>query len=115
MPTFYNPSAERFSIERIMDRVGKDIVIIRAGVTLPSQRALVVEVNTSAFSFTVNGGAGRSEHNNMAIVGYYNHPNKTNLDIKMGDRFLSDGLQYEVVFIHRLIDNRIEGRIRLTM
>jgi len=104
----------RFSIKRILSLVGEDIVIIRNGTALPSQRALVVEVNTSAFSFTVNGGAGRGEHNNMALVGYYGHPTETNLDVAVGDRFLSNNIQYEVIFLHRLIDNRVEARIRLT-
>jgi len=72
------------------------ITIVRASV---AQAAQTVRLETLASQRAVQGAGGVTHLIDGVVVGVRNHPVQDDTDIQAGDRFVADGLSFEVVAI----------------
>ena len=79
--------------QRINDKPS-DVTIKRGSTTLSSQ---TVRVEFGESLHESSGGAGTSSSRLVTVFGIQNHPTEDDTDIRRGDRFAIDGVQYSVV------------------
>lgn len=72
------------------------IVIRRAGSSLGAQ---TVRLETLASQRMVAGEGGVTHACDAHLQGYRNHPTVADTDVQAGDRFVADGVSYEVAIV----------------
>lgn len=72
------------------------IAVSRAGSTRPAQ---TVRLETLASQRQVQTDGGITHQIDAMALGYRNHPTIADTDLQPGDRFVADGVAYEVVIV----------------
>lgn len=79
---------------RIQDKPSS-ITLVRNATSLAAQTVRLEYDNTSRE--TAEGGAGKSSQRNLIVFGVQGHTVIADTDIKRGDRFAVNGVQYTVI------------------
>jgi hypothetical protein len=88
------------------------ITIIRAGVEQDAQNVRI-EASLGASPQGVGGDNVGATDRTMYVIGYKNHATITDTDIQRGDRFLYDGIMYEVDSLVPNFDDRVVANCKV--
>lgn len=98
MPNVANfaPASHADSIGDLIAIKPTSITVVRGGV---QQAAQTVRLETLASQMRVQGSGGVTHEIDAHLLGYKNHSSIADTDLKAGDRFVADGVAYEVEII----------------
>lgn len=84
------------SIAALIALKSTSITVSRAGATLGAQ---TVRLETLSSQRQVQTDGGITHQIDAMALGYKNHPTIDDTDLQPGDRFLADGVAYEVIMV----------------
>lgn len=100
-------------------REGLDVVLVRAGVSLSSQRVVLTWI-AGTTSTTNSGAAGSTGNLDLILTGPKGHPTLSDFNVAKGDKFSFSHVvgsntivaRYEVTFVDTSLDGKIDAHCK---